>query len=314
MKNRKTDVCKNINMIILTTANDMRRTMRLYYKYTEMLNIRKLIIIGNRDVELLVRQLDNPDFEYMDEENLIPFESVRSVLQSIFENEQVSRGFTGWYYQQFLKMAYALKCKDQWYLAWDGDTIPVRSIELFDENGKPYMDWKREYNPSYFRTLSSVFPEMKKSVEMSFVSEHMLFSTSIMKEMISEISTRDHLIGNTFYERILRAADKEDLNGQGFSEFETYGTYLTYWYTDVYKLRRWFSYRNCGQYYSADDISEEEMEWLGRDFDAITFEKGHTPTEETKFIRDPKYREKLSARQVVEIIQENADGWKESWD
>ena len=53
---------------------------------------------------------------------------------------------------------------------------------------------------------------------------------------------------------------------------------------------------------------------VGKDFHAITFEKGHLPVENAAFIRDPKYREKLSARQVVEIIQENADGWKESWD
>ena len=302
------------DMIVLTTAQDMQRTMKLYYKFPEMLNVDRIFVIGNNDVAELVEQLSNPVFQFLNEEELISFETIQHILKDIFDVAEIGRGFVGWYYQQFLKMAYSLKCSKQWYLAWDGDTIPVRHIELFDNDGTPYMDWKREYIPSYFRTISSIFPEMKKSVEMSFISEHMLFSTKIMNEMITEIENKKDVEGTYFYEKILRCIDKKDLNGQGFSEFETYGTYLIYRYIDKYRMRRWFSYRNCGQYFRVDDISEEEMKWFGKDFHAITFEKGHLPVENAAFIRDPKYREKLSARQVVEIIQENADGWKESWD
>ena len=185
---------------------------------------------------------------------------------------------------------------------------------MFSEEGKPYLDWKREYFPSYFRTINALFPDMNKTVEMSFISEHMLFSTAIMNEMLKDIEQMENLTGSSFYERILRSIDKDDLNSNGFSEFETYGTYVGYRYTHVYKLRRWYSYRNCGQYFGADDISEEEMDWLGKDFFAITFEKGHTPSPEASFLRDEKYRNKLSARQFVEIIQEESTGGhRESW-
>ncbi len=303
------------DLIILTTAADMRRTMRLYYKHIQMLNIKKIIVIGNDEVRELVDEISNPGIIWMDEESLIAFEDVKYVIESIYPGVQIGRGFIGWYYQQFLKMEYSRQCNDKWYLCWDGDTVPVKQIEMFSEKGQPFLDWKREYYPSYFRTLSAIFPGMKKTVEMSFISEHMLFSKDIMLEMINEIENADHLIGKRFFERILRAADKADLNGQGFSEFETYGTYIAYRYPQLYRMRRWCSWRNCGQYFDVNDITEEEMNWIGEGFQAVSFEKGHMPIPEAAFIRDPKYREKIRARQMVEIIQEMSEGgMKESWD
>lgn len=300
-----------MDLIILTTANDMRRVMRLYYKFPELLDVQHVVIIGNTEVGTLVDQLGDSRFVFCNEETLIPFAAVKGVLEDIFPGQEIARGFVGWYYQQFLKMEYSRHCKDEWYLCWDGDTIPVRKTDMFSTEGIPYLDWKREYYPSYFRTMEAVFPGMKKAVEMSFISEHMLFSVEIMKEMLAKIENMAHLNGQSFWERILRAADPQDLNGQGFSEFETYGTYVAYHHNERYKMRRWFSWRLCGSYYSADDITEEEMEWMGRDFSAISFEKGQAPIPEMAFLRDPKYRKKISARQMIEIIQNYATGWKE---
>ena len=305
---------KNMDLVILTTANDMRRVMRLYYKYPEMVDVRHIVIIGNLEVGELVKELNDDRFVFRNEEELITFEAVRQVLQQIFKGQNITRGFTGWYYQQFLKMEYSRQCKDDWYLCWDGDTIPVQKIEMFSPEGIPYIDWKREYNPSYFRTLASVFPGMKKVVEMSFVSEHMLFSVDIMKEMLEKIEASDHLTGESFWERILRTVDEKDLNGQGFSEFETYGTYVAYYHSDRYKMRHWFSWRLCGTYFSPTDITEEEMEWLGKDFSAISFEKGQEADAAASFLRDPQYRRKLTAKQMIRIIQEYAEGWKENLD
>ena len=303
-----------MNLVILTTANDMRRVMRLYYKFPEMLDVRKVLIIGNLEVGELVAGMADDRFDFLNEEELIQFAEVSRVISDIFPGQTIARGFVGWYYQQFLKMAYSRTCEDPWYLCWDGDTIPVSKVEMFSPDGIPYLDWKREYYPSYFRTISAIFPGMQKIVEMSFISEHMLFSVDIMRGMLEKIEQMTHLRGDSFWERILRAADTKDLNGQGFSEFETYGTYVAYYHPEIYRMRHWFSWRVCGQYYSPDDISEEEMEWIGRDFSAISFEKGQKPDEAATFLRDPRYRQKLSAKQLIGIIQEYTKGWKEELD
>ncbi len=62
-----------------------------------------------------------------------------------------------------------------------------------------------------------------KSVDFSFIAEHMIIDVAIMQELIRRIeqSTVD---GDTWYEKIINATDSAE--DQAFSEFETYGTYI----------------------------------------------------------------------------------------
>lgn len=306
---------KQFDAIILTVPKDFSRLERLYYKMEANLPVRHIYFIGSAQVgELLAQSNLGEKFGFIDEESLVPFENVRRIIQDIFGGQEVTRGFVGWYYQQFLKMQYAKVCKDDYYLSWDGDTIPVRPIEMFAKD-RPYMDWKREYHEEYFHTMEKLFPGMHKVIEPSFIAEHMLFSKEIMSRMIGEIEAADHLEGAAFYERILRAIGLTALNGNSFSEFETYGTYVALRDPMRYVLRRWTSFRNCGQYFDPDDITEEEMDWLSKDFHAISFEKGHVPEQGAEFFRNKDYQKKLSARYILEVIQEEmTEGYRESWD
>lgn len=307
---------KAFDAIVLTVPGDFERLQNLHYKLGQNLPVRTIYFIGNREVgDMLKKSNLGERFAWIEEDSILPFEKVSNVFKQILGYEDVPRGVVGWYYQQFLKMAYAGICRDDYYLAWDGDTVPVRMIEMFQDD-KPCLDLKREYHEPYFETMEKLFPKLQKVIEKSFISEHMLFKKEIMQRIVAEIEVADHLEGDTFYERILRSVGKEGLTGTGFSEFELYGTYVTVCFPKVYQFRHWTSYRNCGQYFSADDIREEEMDWLGKDFYAITFEKGHSPETGYEFFRDRKYQEKLSAREIVEIIQENMieGDYKESWD
>ena len=73
---------------------------------------------------------------------------------------------------------------------------------------------------------------------------------------------------------------------------------------------------NGGLYFNPDTISDRDFEWLGRDFYAISFEKGHAIRKDHQNLFDnPKYQEKLSARRMLEIAQEEAtEGYVEVWD
>lgn len=301
--------------IILTVPKDFVRLQTLSAKIAQNLPVDHIYIIGSQQVKQLMTAYSlDCRFLFLDEESLIPFESVRNIFKARFPGQEIARGLVGWYYQQFLKMAYSFVCKNDYYLSWDGDTVPIRQIEMF-ENGKPLLDWKREYCPLYFKTISALFPGMQKAIEPSFISEHMLFSKKHMQMMIQEINQAPHLFGETFYERILGVISDQDLNDTGFSEFETYGTYLAYRDPSFYKLRRWTSFRNCGQYFSPETISEEEIEWLSKDFYALSFEKGHKPEQENNVFQNPRYREHFSARYIIELIQEEmSEGYRETWD
>lgn len=313
---RKKRKVEQFDTIILTVPDDFKRLQVLYPKLSENLESPNIYFVGCSEVgDLIEKAHIGERFQFIDENTIIPFEKVHQIVREILEDDSVPRNITGWYYQQFLKMQYARITGNTYYLAWDGDTIPIRKVKMM-ENGKPLFDWKREYEEEYFVTIAQLFPGLGKIIEMSFISEHMLFNAQIMNEMLKDIEKNESLKGKTFYEKILWTIGKERLIKNSFSEFETYGTYCGVHFPEWYRLRKWTSYRNCGQYFSPDDITEEEMVWLAKDFHAISFEKNHTPEPGYEFMRNPEYQKKLSARMIVEIIQDELleDGYKESWE
>ena len=84
-------------------------------------------------------------------------------------------------------MEYSRICKDEYYLIWDSDTIPLKLMKIFDDKNKPYFDVKTENHTPYFITMKRIFPELGKIYNYSFISEHMLIKTQIMKNLIQNI-------------------------------------------------------------------------------------------------------------------------------
>lgn len=312
---------ENYNAIVLTTPTDFERLQDNYARMVRNLAPRKIVFIGSRKVQELIQQSDvEGQVGFFDEEELIPFAEVHKIMKKILQTEELPRGVTGWYYQQFLKMQYAFVCKDDYYLIWDGDTVPCKPFSMFREDGLPYLDLKQEYHEEYFYTIESLLPGMHKCIAKSFISEHMLIRCDIMKQLIWDIMGSPAIdqaqTGDTFYERILYAIRPGQIMNTAFSEFETYGTYVTFRYTDAYCLRNWHSFRLGGEFFHPERMTDEDYAWLGKDFDAISFEKGHTVREDHEEIfTSPRYREKLSARQILELAQQEfQEGYKEVWD
>lgn len=338
---------ENYNAIILTTPTDFVRLQDSYARMVQNLAPRKIVFIGSREVQELIRRSDVRErVGFLEEEELIPFADVHKIMKELLQAEDLPRGVTGWYYQQFLKMQYAFVCKDDYYLIWDGDTVPCRPFSMFREDGVPYLDLKQEYHEEYFHTIGNLFPGMRKSIAKSFISEHMLVRCDIMRQMIQDIMgspsedtiknkgkdivedtaedtaesienpAREHLRAKTFYEKILRAIRPGQIMNTAFSEFETYGTYVSFRYTDAYCLRNWHSFRLGGEFFHPERMTDEDYAWLGKDFDAISFEKGHVVREDHEEVfTSPRYREKLSARQILELAQQEfQEGYKEVWE
>ncbi len=302
--------------LIVITAKDYDRVSRHYPRLVKYLPGRDIIFIGSKEVEeRLKRDALGDRVRFMDENDVIPFEEIDGLLRELTGADEVPRGMSGWYYQQFLKMSYSYICEDEYYMTWDGDTIPCREFSMFSEGNIPYFDLKQEYCEYYFTTLAGLFPGMRKCIPKSFISEHMLFKKEYMQEMIGGIEANDALQGGRYYEKILCLIGRDRLKYPSFSEFETYGTYTCLRHMGSYMMRNWHSFRYCGNFFDPDTISEEDYEWLGRDFEAVSFEKRAERTPESMEIFSKKeYREKLSARQILEIVQEESEGYKEEWD
>ena len=312
---------KNYNALIVVTPQDFERTRPGRDRLIEYLPAEKIFFVGSSEVGEMLEQEGRGDrVGFINEDDLIPFDAVYSVMEAIMKDilagRKLPRGVVGWYYQQFLKMEYSKRCEEQYYFMWDGDTVPCKRFSMFADDGEtPYFDLKQEYHAEYFDTISALFPGMKKVIGPSFISEHMLMDASIMREMIAEIEKNTILPGESYYEKILWSIPAEKMQDSSFSEFETYGTCMAVKHPEKYRLREWHSFRLGAEFFHPEAMSDEDYEWLGKDFGAISFEKNQSVREDNEgLFTNPRYREKLSARKMLEIVQEEfTEGYKEEW-
>jgi len=150
---------------------------------------------------------------------------------------------------------------------------------------------------------------MRKVIGKSFISEHMLFDKNIMQDLIKTIEVNSQIPGEKYWEKIIHAIPPEQICDAGFSEFETYGTFVALTDPNKYVLREWHSFRLAGEFFDPDTISDRDFEWLSKDFHAVSFEKNHSVREDNKNLFDnPEYQKKMSARKMLEVAQEVFNG------
>ncbi len=308
--------------LIVITPKDFKRLESLYPRICDNIGYGDLCFVSGGELEKALKENAalSGRTRFINENDLVSFDEVHACVAKqmgdILAGRELPRGITGWYYQQFLKMQYALVCKDEYYMVWDGDTIPCRELNMFHvETGMPYLDMKHEHHAEYFETMGRILPGFGKVIERSFISEHMLFRADIMRHLVRDIESNDSIPGERFWEKIINAIPGNKIQDSSFSEFETYGTYVALKYQDVYKLREWHSFRQGGNFFSIDTISDRDFNWLAHDFDAISFEKGHEVREDNANLFDnPYYQEKLTPKQMLQAAQmEFTEGYKEVW-
>lgn len=254
--------------IVKKDLESFNMALKYWMKY---LPIKRIVLVGKKDIEREVNKYGTENIIFFDEEQLLPYNEVCRAIEMVSDNEKCKRR-TGWYLQQFLKMKYATICQDEYYLIWDSDTIPLKPIIMFDGE-VPFFDVKMEFQKAYFDTISKLFDGCNKIIEKSFISEHMIIKCEIMCELIDNIEKNTSLTGNTWVEKIINSIDVEVLSESGFSEFETYGTYVVNNYSECYHIREWKSCRNANMYFNTEKFNEKDAKWLSKEFDAASFEK-----------------------------------------
>jgi len=148
----------------------------------------------------------------------------------------------GWYLQQMAKLGYAtVGAPDEHYLIWDCDTVPLRKIDLFDSNKRPFFTMSDERHPPYLDTYKNLFG-YKPDYIGSFISQHMVVNKGIAREMLSEIEARNPKDGSWSWAIMKNLAPEKSLSL--FSEYETYGYYLATRHSDKFKSRRLSWLRN----------------------------------------------------------------------
>ena len=245
-------------------------TRMVYFK--KYLPMKKLVIIGNKKViDIMKKKYPDKMIELIDEDTILKLTDVKDVMKRVSSNDEAAIKRSGWYLQQFLKMLYAEICEDEYYLAWDSDTLPLITVNMIKDD-KPVFHMKDEYYVPYFETMNKLIG-INKINKKSFIAEHMLFNCNIMKTLIREIESNMQLQGEKFYEKILYAIDKKELSQSGFSEFETYGTFCDLRYPNKYIKEDWYSLREGSKYFVDEQFGEREAKWVRKQYMAISFEK-----------------------------------------
>lgn len=267
-------------------------------------------MISSAKMRTMLRPED--DVVFLDEDRLYPGLTLEAV-RAFFSTRQMVASQAGWYLQQFLKLAYAYVCKEEYYLVWDADTIPLREIPMTDaQTGRPYFDMKPEYIRSYFTTIHRL-TGMEKAETESFIAEHMLFRTQIVKQMLAWIETTT-IPGSAFFEKILFAADYSQKD-RSFSEFELYGTYCSYVWPGLYKKRHLRTMR-CGKMFLGAHPKKEVLQWAAQKKDLISFEHPQQVIARSrKLAHSEAFRKKYSVDDLIRRIYLSdmltAPGWLE---
>ena len=266
---------EKFDLVIPALGKDAQKVLNNIEYFRKNINYKKIIFIGDDNVKRMIFKLDSNDIEFVDENSIMPNLNLTEIKELVKKRGgNPKRAY--WYFQQFLKIGYCYISKDNYYMTWDSDTVPVRKIEFFDENGKPYFDLKTEYHKPYFETIK-VLLGIDRQIKRSFIAEHNFFRVDYMKEMINDIMKNEKIEGNVFYEKIINAINIKDLDYSGFAEPEIYGTYVLKKHPNIYSLRKWKSLRE-GIFYIKQPLNDDSASWVAKQYHAISFEKHDTIT------------------------------------
>lgn len=236
------------NIIIPVIYRDYSFLKTTVRYVNHFLTPRKVYIITDiRFKRFLPKEILNDNNYFVIDENALLEGLTQETIKKLFVKLGRTKIGPGWYFQQFLKMAFALSgyCDTDYYLSWDSDTIPLRRIEFFNEDGKPYFTMKTEHHDPYFVAIERLLGITKTNTR-SYIAENMMFNKDIMIELINRIQSNSKIEGNTWCEKIIYAIEPESVSSMGFSEFETYGNYCLNYYPTYYQERTLPSFRSGG--------------------------------------------------------------------
>ncbi len=209
-----------------------------------------------------------PEVALIDEDTFIPgltLAQLRALAEPGFPQG------AGWYFQQFLKFGFAFReTGDDHYLIWDADTVPLRPMEFFDDQGRMLFTTAAEYHQPYFETYRNLLRHDPHR-ECSFISQHIIVRKSILREMLQAIEHNFPGPENWAW-KIMRQLAGEGTNR--FSEYETFGHYVKNVHPEAAVFRQLPWLREGSKLISTHPTTKD-MARLAKDYAFVSFEANH---------------------------------------
>jgi hypothetical protein len=206
----------------------------------------------------------------VDEDELIPGMTLAGIRHLSI---QYFPRAAGWYFQQLLKYAWCFQnASIAHYLVWDADTILLKPLSFFDEQGRLLMTKSKEYHAAYFETFEKLFG-VPASYEFSFISQHQMVDKMLLQEMLRTIAARFPASLNWAW-AILQTLPSIGKNL--FSEYETYGHWLKYYHPDRLRYRD-VPWLREGTEVAGFPPSEKKLDELAKRYFFTSFESRKRP-------------------------------------
>lgn len=166
----------------------------------------------------------------------------------------------GWYLQQLLKLYAGIVIPDilNKYLVIDSDTFFLKPT-TFLYNGMCLYNYGSEYHSPYFIHMQKLHPDLKKKYNVSGICHHMMFETSILKELFKMVETKHN---DLFYNVFLK--NVTEYNASGASEYEIYFNYIISKYEDSIRIRK-LNWVNKNKLVLDDKYDYISCHWYMRD-------------------------------------------------
>jgi len=175
----------------------------------------------------------------------------------------------GWYLQQFIKLLALRDCNpNDIALIWDADTAPIAKLEFIDSDGKIRYYKSTEHHQPYFDTIDRLL-SLNKKVDFSFIAQCFPIKVEWLNGLCNEIETNSKM---PWIDTILNQIDFKE--GNGFSEYETLGTYISHRHPHevIFIDRPWWRLGNTLINHVAF-LSKKRAQELSKTYDFISFEK-----------------------------------------
>jgi hypothetical protein len=166
------------------------------------------------------------------DEKIFPF-NIDDLIAKFGNNNR-----NGWYLQQLLKLysgniIHGLLPN---YLIIDSDTFFLKPVSFMDNNSKYIYTLGDENHIPYFNHMNKLHPSLKRIVNYSGISHHMIMSTEYVNGLFKLVENY-HNNSDPFWKIFLNNIDTKDFLTSGASEYEIYFNYVNIYHKNDIILR-----------------------------------------------------------------------------
>ena len=233
---------KKYVFVTVSLIENLKQVVISSRKFNKIYDLYKYIIITPKESVLDFKNaFFNIDYVEIIDENKIfdkqKFDELCKKFLKLKTNHKLFR--KSWHYQQILKLTYALNYNnfpDKRIIIWDADTIPLKKIKFFNEEGNPILyGSKYEYHIPYFECNNIIFGKKIIFPKLSFVTQFSALNSKMRKGLkktlvkyinSSNLSLDKYYAAKAILHSISSKNDNEPIYGSHFSEYEFIGNFL----------------------------------------------------------------------------------------